>query len=136
MQTLAAITSIIAKVAGAALIMVALLAAAGRLFPPSVPADDVAAVSLLALGEGVLYVLPLRIWLKSNRRVLLYLAATLFMPFLVALTAVQYGFRAPAVTPQVATNLMSAAAVFILSLCPPASLLLAWRRRHRPGAKD
>jgi hypothetical protein len=135
MQTLAAIVSVIAKVSGAALITVALFAATGHLFPTSVPADDLAAVSLLALGEGVLYILPQRIWLKNNRRVLLYLAATLFVPFLVALSAVQYGFHTNAPTPQVAANLISAAGAFMVSLCPPAALLLAWRRRHHPGPK-
>lgn len=136
MKALSAIVTLTAKVSGAALIAAALFAAGGRLFPPSVPADDIAAVSLLALVEGVLYVLPLRIWLNSNRRVLLYLAATLFVPFLMALAAVQYGLRAPAGSPQVAANLMSAAAAFAASLCPPAALLLAWKRRHHPGPQD
>ncbi|MFH1983582.1 MAG: hypothetical protein ABIL58_17195 [Pseudomonadota bacterium] len=136
MQTLAAIISGIAKVAGTALIMVALLAATGHLFPANTPSDDIAAAALLALAEGVLYILPMRIWLKNNRRVLLFVAATLFVPFLVALAAVQYGIHSAALTPQVTGNLMSAAVAFLVSLCPPAALLLARKRRLHPEPKD
>ena len=133
MQRLADILSVIAKGSGALLIAVALLAAGGRIFPPTVPADDIAVVSLLALGEGLLYLLPLRLVLAGRRRVMLYLAATLFVPFLVALAAVQYSLSATVPSGRMAANLTSAAAVFIMALCPPAAVLAALVARGRPG---
>lgn len=121
----------ITKILGAALIVSALLAATDNLLPQNMPVDDIAALSLVAFVEGALYSLPQRWFLANHRRMLLYLAATGFAPFLVALAAVQYGFQEMGAPSQRAANLISAGAVFLLALCPPAAILVAFRRRQR-----
>jgi len=131
MQKISALLTITARLSGAALIAAAAFAVSGRLFPVGTPTDDVAAVSLLALTEGVLYLLPLRAVLAGRNRVLLYLAATLFVPFLVALTAVNYGVQSTASSEQVAGNLISAGVVFLVSMCPPAAVVVSLLQRQR-----
>jgi hypothetical protein len=121
------------KVLGVASVAIAVLGAAGLLFPREVPMDDVAAVSLVAMGAGVLYLVPQQWITASRRRVILYLAATGFAPFLIFLAAVLYGLQSSAPPFRLAANLVTAGIVFLLTLCPLLSVLLAFRDQ-RPRA--
>lgn len=133
MKSLSTALTGITKIIGAALIASALLAINGRLLPQNTPMDDIAAFALVAFVEGVLYSVPQKHFLVNRRRAMLYLAVTAFVPFLVAFAALQYGFQATAAPSRLAANLISAGAAFLLALCPPAALLVTYRRRHSPS---
>ena len=126
---LAAVT----KLLGVGCLADAVLGAVGLLFPPAMKGDDVMAVSLVAAAEGVLCIVPVQWAAAFRHRAMLYLAATGFTPFLILLAGTQYALQSSAPPFRLATNLMTAGIVFLLTLCPLVSTLLAVRRGKPPS---
>jgi hypothetical protein len=88
-------------------------------------------IALLALLQGILYLVPNRHLSVTLQRTLVYLALTMFPPFLSGFALVhQYllkSVRIIASGPELAGLLI----VTAVSLCAPLSLVIHYRQRHR-----